>query len=165
MAAAVGLAGVCAIAGFAYQTGKTIRTATSAVRTNDAAEDFASFNEWRMGVEQTLKAAEAKEQNERPPEPRQEEISSADLGVAADRDAPAKEAKEPDPFSASPVIDRQRAIPSYDAGVSSERVDTPQLRPSRHAWNRGRWRGRHFGWRYSRVTGVARGFPFVLSFR
>jgi hypothetical protein len=77
--------------------------------------------------------------------------------AAAINEAGAKEGglteqmKEPGPFSRSPVIDP----------VSSGRLEaTPSRRSSRHAWGRGRWHGRHYGWGL-----MGRAFPFALFVR
>jgi hypothetical protein len=68
----------------------------------------------------------------------------------------AQETKPSDPFSPSPLI----------APVLPERLDAPAGRHTNiHAWGRGHWRGRHYGWRYHRLTGVARAFPFALFVR
>jgi hypothetical protein len=62
-----------------------------------------------------------------------------------------KQTKEPESFSRSPVIDP----------VSSGRLEAPpSRRPSRHAWGRGRWHSRHYGWGL-----MGRAFPFALFVR
>jgi hypothetical protein len=62
-----------------------------------------------------------------------------------------KQMEESEPFSRSPVIDP----------VSSGRLEAPPSRRlSRHAWGRGRWHGRHYGWGL-----MGRAFPFALFVR
>jgi hypothetical protein len=196
--AAIGLAATIPVGAFEYQLHYAGWTVAPAARTtNGGAEDFASFNQWKRSIEQTLKEAEAREHRDRARPDNageattlgdilQEEAVAAATGrevakleanslyqknesnAASDtekaaatevnEDRPAQTTKEPEPLSRSPVIDNGGAVPT------DGEVVTPR-RPSGHAWGRGHWRGRHYGWRYYRMTGVARAFPFALSVR
>ncbi len=225
----IGIAATISLAIFEYQSLYAGRTAindprprsTSAAAqepeivpaagtTSRSAEDLASFDRWKSGVEQALKAAEvrghARQQGGARPDnageaiepkhmPEQQAATPIDVGLAREaakvqanalnqmnegdatsetKDAAAtgtgaadeaKSTKQPGPFSQSRGVDDARPVPTYHRSVALGREAPPWRRRIAHVWGRGRWRGRRYGWTYYRLTGVARGFPYVLSVR
>jgi hypothetical protein len=198
---------------------------------DDGAEEFAGYNRWKRGVEQTLKEAEVREQARRHDEAKAEEARESaaraqlqaeiapppiDVGISeevaalrAEREPQAEtlneqskaasEAREayaasptqepnaanptngtsgPVPFSNSPLTEDQEPVPmeappgpmtvpvgpaSPSAAVPPEFYDGPPWHHmGGHGWGRGHWRGGRHRWAYFRLTGVGRGFPFVL---
>jgi hypothetical protein len=183
-------------------------------------EDFASFNKWKRGVEQTLKEAQSREQARQRDggkaqasvdakevsigpthevgaaridsgiaralaERRAETPSANDEGEAivgramrnanaandANRANDTKESEPPvDSPSAAGLETRPTTAPGAGMSVPLAAV-SPGLhwQPWRHGrgnvWGRGHRGGRHPGWAYYRLVGIARAFPYVLSIR
>jgi hypothetical protein len=94
------------------------------------------------------------------------ETKQASATEAASDAKPTEEPKEPESLSQSPAADASGTVSTYGGPVPREgREERPWPRRIAHVWGRGRWRGRHYGWTYFRLTGVGRAFPFVLSAR